>query len=578
MKSKQLVGLLTSLLWSVLFAGAQTAVEYWVSPSAPNNGTGANEQNPAPFNPQTLNSEKLGANGPTHFRLRFLPGDYFVSHTLWIDEGAGGPGTRTVEFIGPAAGNPPARLILNAYPAPAPGQHWDSGTAHHWLIRTAASANGYLHYLNHVVVANLTLDGNFDGQGAYTSPAKVNGYKSFAAEVNSKSGLLDTLLVTRFGSVGAVPGNYFNAAGTEAFPVTVRTFDDAKSAYPSWLIQNVEVTEFRSLHGGYSTLIMPIVRSVCTDPGGNCLLSSPTDPNAPPIISVRRCQVRGTSETIAFGTAAVGQTINNVRTEYSSRRISFEDNVVLNSTDGLNTDTGAVGWITVRRNAFLDISNGANLGRSQEGINTQAAHHNYRIENNLFRLRGQRNYRDYNDFDLPVSGGAATDPNLALGRIFSPPAANAASAAMILQGRATQITFANNWLTTWPEGDFLFPSVGTAPASAQYRVVWAYEPNVRINLRKGNEPRSPAGNVSFNGCKLSGTPFEFAANSAALANEVSAVERLAATSAYLDTVPPYASDFHGSHYSAGYQDPRTPATAALSFQPKGRVEAGGDGL
>ncbi len=262
-------------------------MDYYVAPTPAGLGNGS-EGNPAEFSVSTLNNTKLGNTGPTHIRVHFAPGDYTVDQTLWITEG-NAPASRTVELIGEqVAGGPRPRLILGAHPTTPANPNWADGTAHHWLIRTAVSPNnGYQHYLNRMVVTNLVLDGNFDGQGAFTGPAKVGGYKSFALDLNAKTGCITNVLVKQFGSVGEIPGSYFNVAGTETFPVRVQTFNDTKTGYSGppnglypWLIENLEVTEFRSLHGGYATLIMPLVRSVCTNPLNNCVENDPTDPAA----------------------------------------------------------------------------------------------------------------------------------------------------------------------------------------------------------------------------------------------------------------------------------------------------------
>lgn len=494
-----------ALLLGVLLSATAATQEYYVKPSG-TTGNGTTPALAASFtHTNTINdlNNLLRVIPPTDLTVWFLPkegpgeAEYVIDQPLLVIAGAlpGVTPTRKIRlkgYVGPGTAytNSP-RPVLKLGTVQATSS-WGVQTAHHWLIRTAQQTNAapfsteYLeHYLDYFELTNLTLDGNFDNQGAYTGPGNVGGYKSFALDVRARTGLIRDVLVRRFGSSGVLPHSYYDEAGTEAFPVRVGTYSHDKTPgdwnpsagiYP-WVMENVEVTDMRFLRGGYASLLMPFVRHT----------NGLTDLNAQPIIVVRRCQVRSHPQVIAFGTAATPTTLNGKTTNHPSQRIRFEDNVVLNSGIVLNTDTGNIGWITLSRNAFLDIVSGSSLGQWNTQANPTANHHNYRFEYNLYRFRGRMNVRDYHDYDEPATLPQVTEPNLPLGRLYGVQAA-----ALVFQGRASQVTFANNWITTWPSGDFFHPSPGNPP-DEHYRVVWVIKPNEKLDARIGNRgsPSAP---------------------------------------------------------------------------------------
>lgn len=417
-------------------------------------------------------------------------------------------------------------------------------------------------YLERIELENFVLDGDFEAQGAFASTANLGGYKSSALAVAARTGSIRNVAVRRFGSVGRTPVPYFPnySAGTEAFPVSVMTKADDKldpahwNPYP-WLIEDIEVSDFRSIHGGYGTMIMPLVADYDAVPADGS--------NPKPVVVVRRSRVLNNSGAIAFGTA--GRNSTTTVPGYSSTRIRWEDNVVLNSGTALNTDTAYMHWLTLCRNVFLDILDGFKMGSA--GISTagQPPHRNYLIENNLIRLRGRWNAPIYRAWDETTNGVDASNPNLALGRPYSTKAN-----VLLLDGRAGNVTFQNNRITTWPlnssQNLFFLPSPGVVP-TAEFRVVWEIPSDVFIDSLWDYRSRWPSSGVTLQNNDLSTKALEFGAGT--IANPVNNVAFLAESATAIGT--------HAGSYSPGYQDLKVPSemlkvAGNYVFVPQGRTE------
>jgi len=418
-------------------------------------------------------------------------------------------------------------------------------------------------YLERVEVENLVLDGDFENQGSFSSTANLGGYRSSALAISARTGLIRNVLVRRFGSVGRIPWTYLPGfgAGTEAFPVNVWTKSDDKiaptdwSPYP-WLIEDIEVADARSIHGGYGSMVMPHA----ADYDG----AAPDGSNPEPVIVVRKSRVMNNAGAIALGTA--GRSTTTASPGFHSTRIRWEDNIVLNASTALNTDSGWIHWMTLRRNVFLDIGNGFKMGSAWVNRTGTPEHRNYVIENNLVRLRGRQNAPAYRGWDEVEGGVDAFDPNLPLGRLYS-----TKSSVLILDGRAGKITFQNNRISTWPVNEnglqnlFFIPSPGTAP-TPEYRVVWEMPPGY-IDTNYDSRNRWPSSDVSLQNNDLSTKALEFGAG--AIANPLSNV-------AYLAASANATGEFAGS-YSSGYQDIKTPAemlkvSGNYVFIPEGKTE------
>lgn len=429
-----------------------------------------------------------------------------------------------------------------------PSGGWgSSSTIHDWMIRTypVVGSDGATH-LDHFELRDLVLDGDFENQGPFASVSHPGGYKGSACWVYSRTGLLDNLLVRRFGVVGRMPQSYFDPpAGTETFVVQFHTKAGDKNAgdwspadgsrsFP-WEVRRVNIEEFTSLHGGYTTLLMPIA---FYDVAPEAMTF-----DEPPVVAIRQCQIIGNQDTIALGTAGLPGAV---------RRIDFQDNVILNSATAVNTDTGDIGFMKIRRNAFIDGLFGIRQGPSQ---------HDYRIEDNLFRLRGRAylpNYRNYNYVAAP--GTTVTDPNLVLGRKYLPPCN-----VLMWDGGIQRMEFRNNWITTWPSDQGLFQLPVLEPVSAadlKYHPIWTM-PSGFINEVWGSATRYPSLQITLKDNHISPAAMEFRPGSVTTGP-------LNSVNLALSSPPP-----SGQIYSSDYQNLRDPApldpVIASQFVPRGMV-------
>jgi len=316
MKSKHLVGLLTSLLWSVLFATAQIPAEFWVIPANdprfPTSGSGESWDTPMHFSVGQLNTW-MSDTGPLDITVNFLPStkvyEIFQSGQqprlviadtrankrvkligkLFDGYDANGGG------VGPSRPRPTLKMsntLIYQGVWGVSGYEDKLLRSGRWVDNTDPNKPNRTSYIDRFAMENLILDGNFPELGVGTSAANATGYKLFALDVWAKKGLFSNLLIKNFGVVGAVPGNAFNAAGTETFPVMFTTFDDGQvptrnedgtvtggDTVPqaAWLVDRVDVSDFHATHGGYATLVMAQVYTLANnlraDLSGSSLLS-----------------------------------------------------------------------------------------------------------------------------------------------------------------------------------------------------------------------------------------------------------------------------------------------------------------
>ncbi len=514
---------------------------------------------PKVFSMATLNAW-LADTSLTDLTIHFAVGDYPINDIpVWIV----GDIDRSVTLIGDVGANgaKPRLYLASVQGSTSLAQYWakQNSPLHHFMIRGAADANsGANHYLKRIVIENLELDGNFaadltkgagfTGQGAWSSSANATGYKSFAINVAAKTGRIRNVTVRNFGSVGDVPSSPFHfIAGVEAFPVTFFTYNVGQSGQDGdpapWLVEKVEVSDFHSLHGGYATLIMP---NVFTQGHGQ-----PTDA---PIAIVRKCLVRDDERAaIAFGTAKSGtylvndpsiDTSPNANPAYDvSGRIRFEDNVVLNSLVGFNTDTGSIGPLWFTNNAFLDVNTLGWLGQPNSGAN----HKRYFLTDNLIRMRGRLNTKVWSDINIVDPATSVSDPNLALGR-YEPRDA----AGLVIQGAADNINLVRNDFTAWPVDNFNLPDP-TNTALAKYTIVWKLMSFTNYYSWLWMEYRPNATAVAFTTNRLSNVSYDFNPTNFTL----------------LPTAT-YAS--FNTNSAPSYEDQRTPtATLPANFVPKGRL-------
>lgn len=158
----------------------------------------------------------LGNTNLTDLVLHFAAHgtDYVITESFWLQ----GHTNRSVTFVGDL-GPGGVRPRFKLWSIANDGAGWTQSTPHHTMFK-AAEGGGLTHYLGRVVIENLELDGNFDGQGAWTSAANATGYKSFAIDVVAKTGRIRNVAVRHFGSVGEAPtSQLFPASAGETFPV-----------------------------------------------------------------------------------------------------------------------------------------------------------------------------------------------------------------------------------------------------------------------------------------------------------------------------------------------------------------------
>lgn len=477
----------------------------WCHPEGSSYGDGSSAANPAPFLYWNATKQRwentvndwLGDTGPADLTVHFLAGEFVTTDKeLWITGGS----SRSVTLMGTLVdGRRVSKIRLGSLQnAAGVAGEWSTSILHHWMIRSAKIGDDN-HYLGRIVIEDLELDGGFLDQGAWTSAANATGYKSFAIDVAAKTGRIRNVGVRNFGSVGDVPASYLHqGGGVEAFPVTFHTYDTGQTAQGGdpvpWLVEKVEVTDFHSVHGGYATLIMPQVFTV----GHAAYTQSP-------VALIRQCTIRNPEMTaIAFGTAKKGDYLINDSTVNeasfgTSGRIKFEDNVVLGSLIGFNTDTGAIGPLWFNNNAFLDLNTLGWVGQADSLPN----HKRFGLTDNLVRLRGRINYKTWSDICISSLETATTDPNRALG-VFE----QREAAGLVVQGAAEDLRLVQNDFTTWPRDNFNLPAP-TEVANAQFRVIWKLLSDTPYYCWLFAQPRPDVSGMTLTDNRISTVGYDF---------------------------------------------------------------------
>ncbi|MBX3731359.1 MAG: hypothetical protein KF791_02055 [Verrucomicrobiae bacterium] len=492
-------------------------IEYWVKPpGSGSGGNGSSEQKAAVYSGTELH-DKLSSNLGDDLVIYFLPGDYLISSVgsaqsipLYCDVNAN-VANRSVSLIGkphPTTGARPRLILSTAIQSSV----WTASIAHHTLITTPTYPDGRKSYLKHVSIHDLDLDGNFPALGAWTSEANATGYKSFAIDVAAESGWFKNLRVRNFGAVGLVPNSYIHVtAGVEAFPVVFNTVLTSSNQTVNgtpfcWIVEDCEVSDFHSVHGGYGTMIM-----------ANAYQAAQGSLTDNPRVVIRRCQVRVNQHAIGFGSAGTCSGSECKRPFPNtanlpggpSGRIRFHDNVVLGTGTGFNTDTGWLGPIFFDNNAFLDTAIMGSFGEAGTNPSNPSPHDSYRLRENLVRLRGRPVAKTWTDITMANYPNHATDPNLGLGRFHheeSP--ANSLSHGLMIKGTAGNILLEKNRFTTWPKGNFYLP----APDSndhENYRLVWKIPGGQNINSWIYSRVRAAVQPMTFTDNRLSKSSYDF---------------------------------------------------------------------
>ena len=409
----------------------------------------------------------------------------------------------------------PARLYVPKWPP--------TGTVNDYLLQTDESdaafkynATTYANYLDRFEMKDLELDGNFAGQGALTTTANSAGYRSFGVSVWAKTGLIRNCVLRNFGSVGEVPQSIAESstAGIETFPLRFGTDCRVPAGQPErqfltdadrWIVEDSKVLDYNSIHGGYATMIL-----------GTALLPAQVSAyDLPPAGIIRRCLVSGDRIPIGLGMSG---------SHGKSGRIRFNDNVVLNSRVGFNSDTSVMGGLELKRNFILD--SGAFMKVGSAKVSSGAQMQFYDIQDNFIRIRGRTQvpvYRDYlND------GTSIAYPDLPLGRMYVYDCYGVG-----LQGLVQNHKYIGNRFTTWPLGQFLEAGLPTA-AAEEYRPFWVVPgpppnppviptvntylapPAIQLNEEFPQAIRYPSWDVTFSNNSVSTVPYDFFPSSPAL--------------------------------------------------------------
>ena len=307
--------------------------------------------------------------------------------------------------------------------------------------------------LDYLEIRDLDLDGNWPAWAAADTPANptwTKGFKINALFVEAYKGIVSGVHVYNCGANGRTPLPYWQSQGVEAFPLYIKAYDYAhnlrsNNSDPLWIIEDCEVSDFYSYHGGYCTAIMAVVRVVN---------SNDIVPDYRAVI-VRRCQVEGNPNVIAYGSA-------------HSPGIRYEDNVTTYASLGINHDTAILQYIDIVDSVFLDVQALGNIG----AVGWKNAFHDYQISGNLIRLRGiplLQNYRYYNWTSITIDGSKIfipkNDPSVDIGRFQD------GYCVGIKLGGANNITFSDNWFTTRPIESFYEPDPSQID-QAKWTPVW----------------------------------------------------------------------------------------------------------
>ncbi|MCP5523523.1 MAG: hypothetical protein H7A46_18450 [Verrucomicrobiales bacterium] len=431
------------------------AADWYFAQSNPNYDPGADNSinNPQPFTVNAANTF-IAANTEANLYLESGANAYTIS--TWSLPG-GLPTTQIVRLYGISApgDDPSARPVFRSVVTSGglPSQYGASAQST-WLLN-------FNQPVGRLEVHDLIIDGNWPTWAAAAtaaSPTWFHGLAVNALQGRATTGLIRNVRIKNCGAHGQVPGHFALESGIEAFPLFLHATDYSYGIGPNgetletaWVVEDCEISDFYSLHGGYASLIMAMTENPHPE-------IDPDDyPDHRPF-EVRRCQIRGNRHTIAFGSS-------------NSAGVSYHDNVVLCAGIGMNHDTAnevPLRNMDLNNNVFLDVDRLANVGGPLWGIGSSGKwqFRNYHFEGNAIRLRGvplKQDYRSYEWITNTIGSFTAimpvTDPTLALGRFET-----GYSAGLQLAG-AGPVTFVDNRFTTRPMADFYEPDPGNGTVS-----------------------------------------------------------------------------------------------------------------
>ena len=434
---------LTALLVVVSFCPQRQirAADYYLAPQGTGLGgtpTDNDETHPIDYSTtavQTIIRTNPRAPGNNLVTLIFWPGTYLIDR---LAQPYQTPAGRELELKAWLPADPPVLKFDvdhtdHEYQGAKPNHLFEGLAWGTWMLQFIPYSLSQDEPLARFEAHNLILDANWpewalSNTGA--NPAYVSGFALGALRVQAQQGHIANVHIRNCGSNGITPTPYWSASGRECFPLFIEATYFGSGL---WSIEDCEVSEFHALHGGYCTAIM--VQAPNPGVGYDNLR----------VATVRRCQVRGNRDVIAFGSAA-------------SAGVTYSDNVVLNASRGLNHDTGEMRNFDFNNNILLDVGMLGNIGGAHWG---PSGFVNYTIKDNAVRLRGvplNQNYRSYEWISNTVGSLTAampvTDPALPIGRLET-----GYCVGLTLAG-TDGVVFSNNRFTTRTMTDFYEPLPG----------------------------------------------------------------------------------------------------------------------
>ncbi|MBN8246599.1 MAG: hypothetical protein J0L84_04065 [Verrucomicrobia bacterium] len=470
------------------FAATAAATNFWFSPNG--TGDGSLEDRPRRYTPRFMQWVVLhGGRGQVRdVAIHFLPGEYLVEP---LGTSTTQPSDWRIRIVG--LGKHPEDVVLKLSPGVPEGMSDRGGN---WVDVINLIRNS--EYLQRFEMENLTVDGNWTGQGEYSTPSYLRAYKNTPVSVSARTGRIRRVIVRNFGAHGTMPlRTNDHSAGVEVFPIQINTVDEGQrpedgDPFP-WMVEDCEIAGFHQLYGGYTSCLMASVRLGTT----NTPAWAARDPSRT-LVWFRRNQVRGTPKRpgiIAQGSAGHGA--------HASGGITWSDGAVLNAST-FNTDTGRLRHLVFTNNLGLDIYSVGSLGtHSTRGPFMT----DYEISGNSYRLGwilSAPTYRRHAQVAGPDGRTRLTSGRqVPLGRWVFPEACG-----LKVQGIAEDIRFTRNWFTTRSLEE-MGAYTPLFPRDPEFRLVYRMPER---DLSVTNAPsvfRADALEVDLSGNRISSVPLDF---------------------------------------------------------------------
>jgi hypothetical protein len=287
-------------------------------------------------------------------RFHLIPGEYAVgpardrggkyvqgSDNIYIQTNLGRPNRKVQVFIKPTSG----RAYLKQYGMEYTQEETDAwGSARQ--LATIFVPDG--RYLDHFEMEDIDVDTNWVGQG-YAAYGDTLGFKMHGMQLRANSFVIRRCRFVNAGSNGGtLPGS--DALTTEAFPLNTYSLEARPG---SCLVEDCEIRDFHSEHGGYATMI-----AVCpftAVPEARPVKYFTEDYHGvTPVVTVWNCKIVGTKEVNGFGVSGYAA--------YAGNGALFVGNTVTGCGLGSNFDTGGVLNVELRDNVFINCGNAIQFG------------------------------------------------------------------------------------------------------------------------------------------------------------------------------------------------------------------------